>query len=481
MEKPIRILWLLVLLSLLGVGEVYGNPDHEMDIEIIRYFPSDKAMLVEAFIEIPMQSVTYEKTSNEKYKYDLHFMVDLLDTDKNKLFHDEWADSAEVEWQLISSERAYRIEPVLSVPLDIGGYELLVTVKDRKSGNIQEFRREIVDPGESRILSDIVLANSIVVDTTSVTDKRDIFRKGNLRINVNSRGIYYGKSPIIFFYYQIRNSTEEFQNMQIQMDILNAEGEVVKSLDPRNLALSTGVQADAFGFSCSGLQAGGYFLRLMTYSPHDKKLETPITVTKSFTVDVRKERTAQVKEKSVERNEYVGFSEEQLDSVFSMMRYLVSREQKKEYKELNVQGKRSFLHNAWKAIDPIPATDENEFREIHSKRINYAMKEFETVWKSKKGEEHRWAVDDRGMIYIKYGEPDERIIRPNEYGSDPYEIWKYYSSGYSYLYLERIRTQGYELIFTNNRDETYLPSWERYFPRLVVQDIYRELGAAINR
>ena len=62
MEKTIKILWLFVLLSLPGVGDVYGNPGREMDMEIIRYFPSDKAMLVEAFIEIPMQSLTYEKT-----------------------------------------------------------------------------------------------------------------------------------------------------------------------------------------------------------------------------------------------------------------------------------------------------------------------------------------------------------------------------------------------------------------------------------
>ncbi len=481
MEKTIRILGFFVLASLFSAWNVFGRPGREMDMEIIRYFPTDKAMLVEAYVEIPMQSVTYEKTDAGKYKYHLHFKVDLFDSGKNKLFNDEWVDSAEVEAHLISSERAYRIEPVLSVPLDIGGYELLVTVQDQKSGNLQEFRREIADPGESRIISDIVLANNIMVDTTEVLDKKDIFRKGNLRINVNPRGIYYGMSPIIFFYYQIRNSTDEPQKMQIQMDILNAAGEVVKTLDPRNLALSTGVQADAFGFSCSGLQAGGYFLRLMTYSPEDKKLEKPITVTKSFTVAVREEETVEEKEKSVERNEYIGFGEEQLDSVFSMMRYLLSEKQKKEFKELNVQGKRNYLHNAWKSLDPIPATEENEFREIHTQRVNYAMKEFATVWKAKKGEEHKWAVDDRGVIYIKYGEPDERIIRPNEYGSNPYEIWKYYSSSHSYLFLERIRTQGHELIFTNNRDETYLPNWERYFPRLVLQDIYRELGAAINR
>ena len=460
---------------------LYGKPTREMNLEVIRYFPTERAMLVEAFIEIPMQAIKYEKTDIEKYRYHLSFSVDLFDSDGEKLYHDEWERSDVIEERLVSSKGAYVIEPISHVPLDIGGYELMTGVRDVTSGNVQEFKREIVDPVESRILSDIVLANSIVQDTTDKEDKLDIFRKGNLRINVNCGGHFHGTSSLVFFYYQIRNEKEEPQTFQIQMAILDAAGDVVKTLPPRNLLVDSGVQADAGAFSCSGLPFGGYFLRLMTDRPGDERGDNPIVVRKSFTVSAREEKVAKRKEKAVTRNEFAGFSETQLDSVFSMMRYILSNSQKKEYKKLNIQGKRNYLHQAWKSLDPIPATEENEFREELSNRIDYALEEFSTVWKAKQGEETEWAVDDRGVIYIKYGPPDERLIRPNEYGSDPYEIWKYYSSGYAYLFLEKIRTQGHELLFTNTRDEPYLPSWERYFPTLTLQDIYRELGAALNR
>jgi GWxTD domain-containing protein len=477
-----RTFTIFVIAYLCSATWTYGKTPREMGLEVVRYFPTGKAMLVDAFVEIPMQLMKYEKTEIEiKYRYHISFSVDLFDSKGEQLYHDEWERSDEVEGQFISSERAYIIEPILHVPLDIGGYELRASVQDMNSGNVQEFKREIEDPGESRILSDVVFANSIVQDTTETGQKLDIFRKGNLRINVNCGGKFFGTSSLVFFYYQIRNEEEEPQAFQIDMSILDASGEFVKNLPPRKLLVGPGVRADAGAFSCSGLPLGGYFLRLKMDKPGESGDEESIFVEKSFTVSVREEEVAEEKAKIITRNEFAGFSEAQLDSVFSMMRYILSNSQKKEYKKLNIQGKSNYLNRAWKSLDPIPATEKNEFREELSNRIDYALEEFSTIWKAKRGEESGWAVDDRGVIYIKYGPPDERLIRPNEYGSEPFEIWKYYSTADSYLYLERIRTQGYELIFTNNRDEPYLPNWERYFPPLTLQDIYRELGAAVNR
>jgi GWxTD domain-containing protein len=466
---------------LLAAGALHGLPSREMSVEVIRYFPTDEAMLLEAFVQIPMPAIRFERSVLGEHSYRLFFMVDLYDGEEKRLFHDEGEWTGTVEARLIGSERAYLMEPILSVPVDIGAYTLVASVKDRISGNVQEFRREIEDPGESPILSDVVLATSIVKDTSDVGDRRDIFRKGSLRINVSPSGVFYDSSPLIFFYYQIRNGTGETRTFDVRMDILDASGELVKEIQTRKLEVAPGVQADAGAFSCSGLPVGGYFIRLTTQDPARGDAGRPVIVTRPFTVTVRQQRAASGEERKPERNEYAGYGEAQLDSVYATLRYLMTESQKREYRSLNVDGKRNFLHRAWKSLDPIPATEENEYREEHTKRVKFAMEEFSTVWKAKQGDTSRWAVDDRGVIYIKYGEPDERLIRPNEYGSDPYEIWKYYASGFSYLFLERIRTQGHELIYTNNRDEVYLPDWQRYFPPLILDDIYRELGTAVNR
>jgi len=473
----------IVIALISASGCLHAQQKSKMSLEVVRYFPTSSAMLVEAFIEIPLRIMAFEKSEAESSGYHISFAVELYDKGNRKLYHDEWDREGRVVQRLISSRHAYIIEPIISVPLDVGGYELVAKVHDMVSGDVQEFKRAIDDPGESRILSDIVLANSIVKDTTKAAEKAGIFRKGGLRINVNSSGVFSEGSPLAYFYYQIRNDWDDARTFQVNMDILNTSGDVVKKLPARNLLVNPGLQADAAAFTCKGLPAGGYYLRMMMERPGSDGNAAPIVVTKSFTVAVREQVPPNRGKKEVSRNEFAGFSESQLDSVFSMMRYLLSNSQKKDYKKLNADGKRTYLHRVWKSLDPIPATEENEFREELADRFSYAQKEFHTVWAAKRGVETGWAVDYRGIIYIKYGKPDERLNRPNEYGSNPYEIWKYYSSGYAYLFVKSDATQGYDLIYTNNRVERSDPCWTdpcRFFDPRILQEIICELGNAVE-
>jgi GWxTD domain-containing protein len=110
--------------------------------------------------------------------------------------------------------------------------------------------------------------------------------------------------------------------------------------------------------------------------------------------------------------------------------YIISDEEKKAFKTLqNDEEREQFIEQFWLRRDPSPDTEENEFREEHYRRLAYANQNFASGipgWKS-----------DRGMIYIKYGPPDERdqnaggtYNRPFEEGGGttsvfPFEKWRY--------------------------------------------------------
>jgi GWxTD domain-containing protein len=111
--------------------------------------------------------------------------------------------------------------------------------------------------------------------------------------------------------------------------------------------------------------------------------------------------------------------------------YIISDEERKAFGRLNTDDeKESFMEQFWLRRDPTPDTEENEFREEHYRRIAYANETFASGipgWKT-----------DRGMIYIKYGPPDEReehasggfYERPIEEGGGetstfPFEKWRY--------------------------------------------------------
>ena len=110
--------------------------------------------------------------------------------------------------------------------------------------------------------------------------------------------------------------------------------------------------------------------------------------------------------------------------------YIISDEERKAFKTLQTDEERDqFMEQFWLRRDPTPDTEENEYREEHYRRIAYANQYFASGipgWKS-----------DRGMIYIKYGPPDERDQHNGgteqrsfqEGGGEtsmfPYEQWRY--------------------------------------------------------
>jgi GWxTD domain-containing protein len=119
--------------------------------------------------------------------------------------------------------------------------------------------------------------------------------------------------------------------------------------------------------------------------------------------------------------------------------YIITDEEASAFKKLQTDEEREqFIEQFWLRRDPTPDTIENEYKEEHYRRIAYANEHYASGfpgWKS-----------DRGMIYIKYGPPDEiddhasggTYNRPQEEGGGststyPFEKWRY-------RYLEDIGT-----------------------------------------
>src|SRR5579875_538429 len=119
--------------------------------------------------------------------------------------------------------------------------------------------------------------------------------------------------------------------------------------------------------------------------------------------------------------------------------YIITDEEKQAFKRLKTDEEREqFVEEFWRRRDPTPDTEENEYKEEHYRRIAYANDHYASGipgWKT-----------DRGMIYIKYGPPDEieshpsggTYERPVEEGGGetstyPFEDW-------TYRYIEGVGT-----------------------------------------
>jgi GWxTD domain-containing protein len=111
--------------------------------------------------------------------------------------------------------------------------------------------------------------------------------------------------------------------------------------------------------------------------------------------------------------------------------YIITDDERKAFTSLsNDEERESFIENFWLRRNPNPDSPENEFREEHYRRIQYANDHFaagKPGWKT-----------DRGRIYIMWGKPDSidshpsggMYERPMEEGGGetstfPFETWHY--------------------------------------------------------
>jgi GWxTD domain-containing protein len=111
--------------------------------------------------------------------------------------------------------------------------------------------------------------------------------------------------------------------------------------------------------------------------------------------------------------------------------YIITDEERKAFKELsNDEEREKFIESFWDRRNPNPDSEDNEFKDEHYRRIEYANEHFAAGvpgWRT-----------DRGRIYIVFGPPDEieshpsggTYQRPTEEGGGetqtyPFEDWRY--------------------------------------------------------
>jgi len=103
---------------------------------------------------------------------------------------------------------------------------------------------------------------------------------------------------------------------------------------------------------------------------------------------------------------------------------IMTEEERRAFKALKTDEERDgFIALFWRNRDPDPDTPENEYKDEHDRRVQYANEKFSSGipgWRT-----------DRGRIYIKFGKPDE--IEPHPAGG-PYERPSYEGGGSTSTY-----------------------------------------------
>ncbi len=93
---------------------------------------------------------------------------------------------------------------------------------------------------------------------------------------------------------------------------------------------------------------------------------------------------------------------DKIDEIFNYMYMLCTDEEKEKYESLPYAKRGEFFADFWRRKDPNILTPVNERLIEHLERVDLVQKNYNA--RSARG------YDDRGEIYLKYGEPDEKYV-----------------------------------------------------------------------
>lgn len=460
----------VILLIVSNVSSSYSINSF-VELDLVRLFPEGKNVILEGYLQISLSAIEIKEGPGSKT--DIDFLLTVQDSGKKEIYQNTWKYEEVITERMLADDSNTLIES-FALLLNPGKYTLKLKVSGVKEDVKNEFERKIEAPEERPLLSDILLATKIEMDTAAASSGKNavqynVFSKDNILITPNPCARFMGATSLVYFYCQLQNQDTRPSEIHMELEIIDSQENLVKKLPDKDLKIKGKGRIYVGAFSTGGLKEGNYILRTSATQIDANGTKFVQRRDKPFTVTAKRSIVAAY----ADRNEYADFDEEQLDSIFRTMRYLVTKKAQDLFVSLSTVGKRNFLHEFWKQRDPVPATPENEFRQEYERRLEHANKNFGMGWDAEAIE--GW-LTDRGRIYAKFGEPNERIKRPNEYGSPPWELWKYFGSGYSYLFIDRNDNELYDLVFTNDKDEPIVPGWERYFPSRVLNDIYTEFG-----
>jgi GWxTD domain-containing protein len=167
---------------------------------------------------------------------------------------------------------------------------------------------------------------------------------------------------------------------------------------------------------------------------------------------------------------FAPLTEDQLDTLYRPLVYLMEAGEKGIYEGLSVDGKRNYLRQFWGRRDPTPDTPGNEFQDQFYRLIARAT---DLYREGGAADVPGWRTD-RGRIYVKYGEPDEMLRRPQSGSTNPYEAWKYTRGRLrKFVFYDETGLGNYALIWSNETTEPGRANWRDLLGAEGVQDVER--------
>lgn len=424
-----------------------SNMNFEFDYAQFKY--DSTSNLLEFYIFIDKSSLAFE---NRTKNIALSLNIKIDDNVNDNMIIDKTYALDDVYDESVIGSRV--IISTLKFGVPFGEYSLKVSIEDKNDSTnhkSMEDTLQIVNFLDNELyVSGIELASNIISNSDK---KNSVFYKNGMEVIPNPTS-YYNQKPVMFYYAELYfNDLKEGDKITLERTILDNYGRVVNR-KTRKIQSSINNLVEADVINLTKFSTGGYLMVLSlidstasVYNQSQKKfyLLNPLDSTE----------VANTEAPGYLASEYAAMSEEECDLEYTAIKYIASKNEKDAYEKLtNVEVKRKFLYNFWKARDYDLTTSINEYKLDYLQRAEVAREKYTVL--NKDG-----VRTDRGRVYLLYGKPDDIEYHDNENQIKPYEIWTYNSieGGVYFIFGDVTGYHDYQLLHSTKRGEIKDARW----------------------
>jgi GWxTD domain-containing protein len=301
-------------------------------------------------------------------------------------------------------------------------YELVGRLIDAYAGDELSVKREVRIKDFGKKIP--YLSTIEFVRESRHSDESSRFVRDGMRIIPSVSRAFGYSEPEMLIYYQIYNRDDFGGDYLVYYDMI-IENKIVVS-DTALFPSGGAVTGRMEEFNVESLLPGVYSLAIRVESPGRKlKVESKSDFTIEWSI------------MGIVRNDF--------RTAVEQLRYIATREEMDKLKDAPETDRIRLWNDFWESNDPSPGTAENELRNEYYKRVRYADLNFGHFGKD------GWKTD-MGMVYIKYGSPDEIERHPFDISTKPYQIWYYYEQKRRFVFVDYNGYGDYELQYPYDGD-----------------------------
>jgi GWxTD domain-containing protein len=436
-----------------------GVPQADTAVDVVtRRFLRGGNTLVDGFCRVPFRFLTPGAGGNGVYRVD----VAVADSSGTVLYESGWSQS--VEGGLLEIAGASTVEH-FAFSVRAGRYTLTVSLTDSVTGRVEQTAIQVMSLGRESVASDLLASGRMRrASAEGAEPGPGEIQKGAFFFSASTRPVLTPRNADLFYYVELYSAEDVKANLEAA--IVTADGTLITGAAPEQVAIGGGGGIVARSLSLAGLPEGDYHLRLTAdVDGHTVVREGPFSMA-GFETETQIAQAVP----APRSDWYAELTEARLDSLHAPLVYILQSDERGVYDKLSLDGKRNFMREFWAKRDPTAGTEANESRVAYYRLFDEANRRYR---ESGAGDVPGWRTD-RGRIFLKRGEPEEVLRRPDVGQTPPYEVWKYTRPRFlKYVFIDETGLGNYALIYTDDRFETGRANWEALLGPYAVEDVLR--------